>query len=118
MQKSRTPVTIGWEAAKANAVPGFILQIATLAILIAYYVSARFAVCLDRLAHYKQEHGLFFVIGAGILAGAILPELFVIFFFQKAKLRRQNFRNLVFTIPTWAIDAVLVDLMYRANVVW
>jgi hypothetical protein len=118
MQKSRTPLTIGWEAVKANAVPGFILQGMMLAILLAYYASADFASWLDRLAHFKQQHGLSFVIAAGILAGAVLPELFLIFFFQKGKLRRQNFRNLVFTVPTWAIDAVLVDLMYRANMIW
>ncbi|MEY2547074.1 MAG: hypothetical protein QOG48_2191 [Verrucomicrobiota bacterium] len=89
-----------------------------LAILIAYYTSANFAAGLDRLAHFKQQSGLAFVIAAGILAGAILPELFLIFFFQKGKLHRQNFRNLAFTVPTWAIDALLVDLMYRANMIW
>jgi hypothetical protein len=118
MQKSRPPLTIGWEAAKANAVPGFVLQGAMLSILIAYYTSARFANSLDRLAHYKQQHGLTFVIAAGILAGALLPEIFLIFFFQKGKPSGQNFRNLAFTAPTWAIDAVLVDLMYRANMIW
>src|SRR6266446_10432753 len=118
MQKPRTPLTIGWEAAKANAVPGFVLQGAMLSILIAYYTSARFANSLDRLAHYKQQHGVAFVIVAGILAGALLPELFLISFFQKGKLHRQNFRNLAFTVPTGAIDAVLVDLMYRANLLW
>ena len=118
MQKSRTPLTIGWEAAKANALPGFVLQGVMLSILIAYYTSARFANSLDRLAHYKQQHDLAFVIAAGILAGALLPELFLIFFFQKGKPSEQNFRNLAFTVPTWAIDAVLVDLMYRANMIW
>jgi len=118
MKHSRSPLTLGWEAAKANAIPGFILQGMMLAILIAYYTSENFAAGLDRLAHFKQQSGLVFVIAAGILAGAILPELFLIFFFQKGKLHRQNFRNLAFTVPTWAIDAVLVDLMYRANMIW
>jgi hypothetical protein len=118
MQKSRTPLTIGWEAAKANAVPGLILQGAMLAILIAYYASGTVAHALDRLAQYKQQHGIVFVIGAGIVAGAILPELFVIFFFQRGKPHAQNLRNLAFTIPTWAIDAILVDFMYRANAFW
>jgi hypothetical protein len=118
MQKSRTPLTIGWEAAKANAVPGLILQGAMLAILIAYYVSGTVAHALDRLAQYKQQHGIAFVIGAGMVAGAILPELFVIFFFQRGKPHAQNLRNLAFTIPTWAIDAILVDFMYRANAFW
>jgi hypothetical protein len=118
MQKSRTPLTIGWEAAKANAVPGLILQGAMLAILIAYYASGTFAHALDWLAQYKQQHGIVFVIGAGMVAGAILPELFVIFFFQRGKPHAQNLRNLAFTIPTWAIDAILVDFMYRANAFW
>ena len=50
---------------------------------------------------------------AAIAAGALFPEIFVICFFQKGKLRAQNLRNLAFTIPTWAIDGILVDLMYR-----
>src|SRR2546430_8408247 len=118
MPKSRTPLMLGWEAAKANAIPGLILQGMMLAILVAYYTSANFAAALDRLAHFKEQSGLAFVIAAGILAGAILPELFLIFFFQKGKLHRQNFRNLAFTVPTWGVDAVLVDLMYRANMIW
>jgi hypothetical protein len=118
MPMPKTPWTLGWEAARANAVPGFILQGAMLAVLMGYYASTRLAGLLDQLAHYKQQHGLLFVVLAGILAGALLPELFVIFFFQKGKWRRQNGRNLLFTVPTWAIDAILVDLMYRANAAW
>jgi hypothetical protein len=111
-------LTIGWEAARANALPGFVLQAAMLAILIGYYANGTFARWLGDLAHYKQQYGLVFVVVAGILAGALLPELFVILFFQKGKPHRQNFRNLAFTLPTWAIDAILVDLMYRANALW
>ncbi|MEP6698914.1 MAG: hypothetical protein ABJB09_04215, partial [Verrucomicrobiota bacterium] len=112
------PLTIGWEAAKANAVPAFILQAAMLAILISYYASARCADFLNRLAHYKSAHPLIFVVVAAILAGAILPELFLIAFFQKGKPRWQNLRNLAFTIPTWAVDGILVDWMYRVNAWW
>lgn len=89
-----------------------------LALLIAYYVSARFAAALDRLARIKQQHSLLFVVTSAVLAGAIIPEIFVIFFFQRGRLTRQNYRNLLFTAPTWAIDGILVDLMYRANAAW
>ena len=41
---------------------------------------------LDEFAHFKQQHEIAFVVGAGILAGALLPELFVILFFQKGLL--------------------------------
>jgi hypothetical protein len=114
----RTSLALGWEAAKANAIPGFILQGAMLAILVCYYVSPPFADALNRLARYKQEHGLTFVIIAAALAGAVLPELFVIVFFQRGRFRRENLRNLVFTIPTWGIDGILVDQMYRWNALW
>ena len=73
---------------------------------------------LNRLAQYKSEHGLAFVVGAAVLAGAIVPELFVIVFFQRGRFRRENLRNLAFTIPTWGIDGILVDLMYRLNAIW
>lgn len=115
---SRTPLALGWEAAKANAVPGFILQGAMLALLIAYYASPAVADLLDRLAHYKAEHGLTFVIASAALAGAVLPEIFVIVFFQRGRFRRENLRNLAFTVPTWGIDGILVDLMYRLNALW
>jgi hypothetical protein len=115
---NRTSLALGWEAAKANAVPGFILQGAMLLILIAYYLSPTCTDFLNRLALYKQEHGLAFVVIAAALAGAIVPELFVIVFFQRGRFRRQNLRNLAFTIPTWAVDGILVDLMYRLNAVW
>src|SRR2546422_7913144 len=91
---SRTPLAIGWEAARANAVPGFVLQAMMLALLIAYYLSAATASALNQIADYKKQHGLIFVLLAAIAAGALLPELFVIFFFQKGRLRAQNFRNL------------------------
>ena len=115
---NRTPLALGWEAAKANAVPGFILQGAMLVVLIGYYLNARFAEFLNRLAQFKTEHGLVFVVGSAVLAGAVLPEVFVVVFFQRGRFRRQNLRNLAFTIPTWGIDGILVDLMYRLNAMW
>ena len=115
---NRTSLALGWEAAKANAVPALILQAAMLAVLISYYLSPACADFLDRLAHYKEQHGLAFVVVAAAIAGAIVPEIFVIVFFQRGRFRRENLRNLTFTIPTWAVDGILVDLMYRLNAFW
>jgi hypothetical protein len=118
MPRARSPLALGWEAARANAVPGFILQAMMLALLVAYYVSPATASVLNQIAEYKRRHELAFVVLAAIAAGAVLPELFVIFFFQKGKVCAQNFRNLLFTIPTWANDGILVDLMYRNMATW
>src|SRR5437762_2549609 len=118
MQKSRTPLTLGWEAARANAVPALIIQAFMLALLIAYYTSHTTAAVLSQLAEYKRSHGLLFVIVASITAGALIPELFLIIFFQRCRPTLRNLRNLLFTVPVWGFDGTLVDLLYRSEAAW
>jgi len=55
------------------------------------------------------------VLVASITAGAIIPELFLILFFQHGRPSRRNVRNLLFTIPVWGFDGSLVDLLYRGE---
>jgi hypothetical protein len=73
MPRARSPLALGWEAARANAVPGFILQAMMLALLVAYYVSPATASVLNQIAEYKRRHELAFVVLAAIAAGAVLP---------------------------------------------
>src|SRR5256714_5342569 len=115
MRKSRTPFTLGWEAARANAVPALVIQAIMLALLIAYYTDHRVSSALAGLAEFKRAHGLLFVIVASITAGALIPELFLILFFQRGRPTRRNLRNLLFTIPVWGFDGWLVDLLYRGE---
>ena len=117
-EKRRSPLTIGWEAARANALPALFIQGMMLALLVAYYTNPNVASALDQLAQYKRAHGLRFVIFASIAAGAILPEIFLIAFFQRGRPQRQNLRNLLFTVPIWGIDGSLVDLLYRGEAAW
>src|SRR5947209_8975800 len=118
MQKSRTPLMIGWEAARANAKPALIIQAIMLALAVAFYTNATVADALRNLAEFKRAHGLLFVICASVLAGAVLPEIFLVLFFQHGRLHAANLRNLAFTIPVWGFDGSLVDLLYRAEAQW
>jgi hypothetical protein len=118
MPKSRTPLTLGWEAARANAVPALIIQVIMLAMLVAYYTNQTAFSTLNRLADYKSANGLIFVIVASITAGAIIPEIFLILFFQRGRPNSRNFRNLLFTVPVWGFDGALVDLLYRSEAAW
>jgi hypothetical protein len=118
MPKSRTPLTLGWEAARANAVPALIIQAIMLTLLVAYYTNQAVFRGLNQLADYKASHGLFFVIAASIAAGAIIPEIFLILFFQGGRPNRRNLRNLLFTVPVWGLDGSLVDLLYRSQAAW
>ncbi len=115
MQNSRAPLSLGWEAARANAVPALIIQAIMLGLLIAFYASADVAHWFDRVADFKRVHGMTFVVVAAIFAGAIIPEIFLVLFFQRGRLNRRNFLNLVYTIPVWGLDGVLVDLLYRGE---
>ena len=118
MKKPGTPLTLGWEAARANALPALLIQVIMLAFLIAYYTSPVVSAALFQLAEFKRIHGLLFVIIASITAGALIPELFLIIFFQRGRPGLRNLRNLLFTIPVWGFDGSLVDLLYRSEAAW
>jgi hypothetical protein len=118
LQTRRTPLSLGWEAAKANALPALVIQLLMFGLLVGYYASPRVGGSLQRLAEFKQTHGFGFVLLASIAAGAIIPEIFLILFFQRGRIRRGNLRNLLFTIPVWGFDGSLVDLMYRGQAHW
>jgi len=118
IKENRNSLALGWEAVRANATPAFILQALMLCVLVAYYFSPAASSALNRLALFKETHGLVFVLVAAVIAGALVPELFVIVFFQHARPQILNLRNLLFTIPVWAIDGVIVDQMYRSEAHW
>jgi hypothetical protein len=118
MSERRTPWLIGWEAAKANAAPAFVLQAIMLAILLAYYFHPPSAAIFNALADFKERHGLAFVLIASAIVGAVLPEICVILFFQRGRVGWQNARNLVFNAPFWAFDGFLVNLMQRGLAEW
>ena len=49
---------------------------------------------------------------AAVAAGALLPNCLLFVFFKRPTAQPEC-ANLAFTIPTWGIDGLLVDLMYR-----
>src|SRR5436189_737210 len=99
MQKSRTPLMIGWEAARANAVPALIIQGIMLALLIAYYTNHAAFSALNQLSDYKRTHGSLFVILASITDCAIIREISLIVFFQRGRPSGRNLRSLLLSVP-------------------
>jgi hypothetical protein len=109
---------IGWEAARANARPALIIQAIMLALLVAFHMSPATADWLEKVAEFKRAHGFGFVVAASVTAGALLPEFFLVLFFQRGRPHFRNLRNLLFTIPIWGFDGSLVDLLYRSEAHW
>ena len=73
-----------------------------LMLLVSFYTSQTAFTLLSQLAELKRTHDILFVLIASVAAGALIPELFLILFFQRGRASRRNLRNLLFTVPIWA----------------
>ena len=109
------PWEAGIRAAKANFLPALVVQISMLLLLIAYNQHEGTREALNRLADFKERSGYLFVCSTAMIAAAVIPELLRILFFQKGRLQRRNFTNLIFTLPFWGVMAITVDLFYKAQ---
>lgn len=119
MKSNDRPLLIGLRAARANLVPGLVLQAIMLGIVLAYFYHEPTRARLNILAHYKETWGYAFSALCSISSGAILPEIFEVLFFQKAKsLNSRNLSNLLFAIPFWGFMGICVDFLYRMQAVW
>ncbi len=108
----------GLHAARANVVPGLIVQSLMLGMLLAYYFYPPTRDWLNGLAQIKARWSYGYSAVNAIVAGAIIPELLRILVFQKCGVRRENFANLVFTVPFWCFMGVAVDFFYRCQAGW
>jgi hypothetical protein len=112
------PWAAGLRAARANVVPGLLVQGVMLGILFAYYFFPPTTLVLDELAKVKQHWGYAYSGISAIIAGAFIPELLRILVFQRCRVALANFSNLLFTIPFWCFMGVVVDGFYRMQADW
>lgn len=68
------------------------------------------------IASTKKEAGLAFAFFGYIFAASFLPELLKIGFFQNLQFRKTNLRNFLTTAPYWGFFGMLVDLLYRFQI--
>ena len=116
--ESRTlPLFIGLQAARANFVPGLIVQVAMSAVVLAYYYSKPAEAWLAHLAALKGQWGYGFSFASGAIAGGVLPELLTVAVFQRGRVRRENAGNLLFGILFWGSQGMIVDGFYRLQAV-
>jgi hypothetical protein len=112
------PWTAGLRAARANIVPGLILQALMLAVLLAYYFHPAMRGQLNALAEIKAAWGYGYSALNAIAAGAVIPEILRVLVFQKGRLRKSNLSNLLFTVPFWCVMGLVVDFLYRCQAGW
>ena len=111
------PLLIGLRGARANLVPGLIIQAAMIMIVLAYYFYEPARAWMAQLARLKGEWGYGFSFVSGALAGGVLPELLTVVVFQRGRVRRENVGNLIFGILYWGVQGMIVDGLYRLQAV-
>jgi hypothetical protein len=116
--RREAPWAAGLRAARANVVPGLIVQGLMLTTLLAYYFYPPMQSWLNSLAEIKARLGYGYAAINALVAGAMIPELLRILLIQKGRLRRENFSNLAFTVPFWCFMGIVVDFFYRTQAVW
>jgi hypothetical protein len=113
--KQERPLSVGLRAARANLVPGLIIQAAVVSLVLAYYLWEPARAWMGRLAELKRGGGYLFSLASGVLAGGLLPELLTVAVFRHWRVRRENLSSLAFGSCFWGLMAVVVDSLYRGQ---
>ncbi len=105
-------------AARANLLPGLLLQCLLLVFFTAYVAHDGTKVFLGEVAQIKDEAGYWFAFVSYMFAGALLPEALRIAFFQGGRASKTNLWNFLTAAPAWGLLGMLVDFFYRCQAVW
>jgi hypothetical protein len=111
--KPTHPLTLGLHAARANLIPGLIVQALMATVVCAYYFYPPAREWFSHLAELKHRYGYGYSLVSGIIAGAILPEILAVTVLQRGKITRANWERLAFTICYWGFQSMVVDAFYR-----
>ena len=114
----RKALQTGLRAARANLLPGLLLQALMLCFLAAYLLHDGTQAFLTRVGELRQELSYGFSLATYIISGALFPELLRIVFFQKGRPCLANFWNFLTAAPLWAGLGMLVDFFYRCQNDW
>jgi hypothetical protein len=76
MTAGSTPWQIGVHAARANLVPGLVLQVAAAAFVAAYYLAPAFRGHLQHLVDWQTRYGIVFTIWTRVVFNGIVPAVF------------------------------------------
>lgn len=114
----RAALRIAAQGARANLLPGLLLQSLMIVFLALYVMHEGTREVLGRVADLKQEAGFAFAFVSYMISAALLPEILRIGFFQEGKPNRRNLWNFLTAAPAWGLMGILVDLLYRFQVIW
>jgi hypothetical protein len=110
--QAEAPWRSGLRAARANLLPGFVLQLAALALVLGYYLQPGIHAALGRLTLLHERAGVGFAILSTAVFGGILPFLYFRLSADGRGPRYDGRQGLALTL-FWAYKGLEVDLWYR-----
>ena len=105
------PWKIGLQSARANAIPGMILQVAAVLLILAYHFSASFRGTLAVVAGWQTRFGIAFL-GVGYLFFCGLLPIAITLAVPSLR-PKSPVRALLFAVLFWSTMGVIVGLFYR-----
>lgn len=114
----RAALRLAASSARANLLPGLLLQAVMAVFLAAYFFHEGTKRFLEEVARIKAESGYAFAFVLYVMAAAVLPEVLRVVFFQGGRPDRCNLRSLMVAVPGWGAMGMLVDFFYRCQAVW
>ena len=107
------PFSAGLRSARANLLPGLVIQLLMIALVAAYYFFPPSRSCFQVLAMAKARWGYGFSFFVSIIAGALLPAIFKAAVLRRVRVSRGDWSEFVFLCLFWGVDGVLIDGFYR-----
>jgi len=104
------PWSAGLRGARANLVPGLILQLFALTLLLAYYNHTPTREWCTRLAAFRTEKGFLFSVVSTAIFGGILPCLYMKL--CPATRSRYDLKQNLVLVLFWAYKGIEIDLWY------
>jgi hypothetical protein len=114
----REAITPIKQAFKANIKPGVILWFFMLTFFAAYLTNPAFNEGLGRVSALKTSVGYPFSFAVYVFSAALLPEILIVFFFQKGRVAVKNFYNFVFVGLLFGIIGIFTDIFYSYQALW
>lgn len=108
---TEAPWRSGLRSARANLLPGFVLQVAALGLVITYYRYEPMRVALGRFTDWRAQVGLFASILSTGLFGGVLPVLYLRAFGGKQS--HYTLKQGAAITAFWAYKGLEVELLYR-----
>lgn len=118
MATLRESLRLAGQSARANFLPGLVLQVLLVGFLFLYLTHGGTQNFLGIVAETKQQAGFLFAFLSYVFAGAVLPEMLRVVLFQKGRFTRANAWSFVTSAPMWGCVGMLVDLLYRLQNMW